>query len=231
MRCKESFAATMEKEERCSPDYPQVLFRDLRRYAGYESKCDILGIGSGSGTAISALHKLGFKTFYCLEADEQQLQRTTDKFKSMTGYQARNIALNDWQAQKQRVDLAIVCSTPVFHMLENGCEKLYQTLKPGGTLAMCLAHELPDPLDDAKQSQDIHDDGTLPSPSSIIHAVEPFQRRIDSYKYTMEKEGRFQNVTVIEYRWDVHVDERGSAVKTQRLAALIAGVKPKNESL
>ncbi|SFS41218.1 class I SAM-dependent methyltransferase [Paenibacillus sp. 453mf] len=197
MENKETFNYIVNEYERFRPVYPKEMFNDIADYSSLKQGQKILEIGCGTGQATGGFVAKGFTDITCVELGDQLAQFTAEKFKGYPSVKVIHTAFEDWNGEGSPFDLAI--SGTAFHFIapEFGYRRVWELLKPTGSMAFFWTVHVP-MYDDLHQEIRLHyrdlaphlNDAALPSPEEIIED----RRRIT------DKSGLFKNLLVKEYK-------------------------------
>lgn len=199
-RLRATFEEVPELYDRARPVYPDELFDDLVALARLGEQARILEIGCGTGQATLPLARRGF-AITCVELGEQLARvarRKTDAFSKVEIVSAN---FETWKPPQEPFD-AVVAFT-AFHWLDPDLryEKSGRVLREGGVLAVVgTQHVWPEGGDPfwAEVQEDY--DAVAPDADN---RPPPLPDSVPDLAAEIEASGRFENVAVLRYQWDV----------------------------
>lgn len=121
------------------PTYSEELFEDIIGYGELNNSKSALEIGIGTGQATLPILEAGCSVT-AIELGEDLARYVKEKFSSFRNFEVKNIGFEDFISDKNQYDL--VYSATAFHWIpeEVGFKKVYDLLKPGGTIALFWNH-------------------------------------------------------------------------------------------
>lgn len=121
------------------PTYSEELFKDIIDYGELNNSKSALEIGIGTGQATLPILEAGCSVT-AIELGEDLARYVKEKFSSFRNFEVQNIGFEDFISDKNQYDL--VYSATAFHWIPEdiGFEKVYDLLKPGGTIALFWNH-------------------------------------------------------------------------------------------
>jgi SAM-dependent methyltransferase len=199
-RLRTTFEEVAELYERARPVYPAQLFDELVALAQLPAGARIVEIGCGTGQATLPLAERGFHVT-CIELGSQLAAIARRKLASFPEVEIVNASFETWQPSEAGFD-AVVAFT-AFHWVdpELRYEKSARLLREGGALAVVATHHVLSEDGDEffTEVQEDHDAvfppderGPMPRPDAVRDLGEE-----------IEASGRFRNVAVRRYPWDV----------------------------
>ena len=135
MDLRKTFNQDVENYDRWRPKYCPELFEKITRAAQLqEGKC-ALEIGSGTGQATEPILKTGCQVL-AVELGEDLAAYTAEKFKRWQNFAVFQGEFEQYPSRENSMNL--VFSATAFHWIaeEVGYPKVFQLLKPGGTIAL-----------------------------------------------------------------------------------------------
>ena len=121
------------------PTYSEELFKDIIDYGELNNSKSSLEIGIGTGQATLPILEAGCSV-RAIELGEDLARYVKEKFSSFRNFEVQNIGFEDFISDKNQYDL--VYSATAFHWIPEdiGFKKVYDLLKPGGTIALFWNH-------------------------------------------------------------------------------------------
>jgi len=200
-RLRTTFEEAPELYERARPVYPSELFDDLVSLAGLEAGARVLEIGCGTGQATVPLAERGFEVL-CIELGEQLAARARANLAGFSNVDVVNATFEEWEPGGDLGFDAVVAFT-AFHWIdpEARYEKAARLLRPGGSLAIVeTQHVLPDGGDPFWVEVQDDYDAVVPSDEN---RPPPRPEDVGDLRAEVEADGRFGDVEVRRYLWDV----------------------------
>ena len=199
-RLRTAFEEVAELYDRARPVYPDALFDDLAALGRLDAGARVLEIGCGTGQATRPLAQRGFE-ITAVELGEQ-----------LAGIARRNLAdyanveivvanFETWQPAVKPFD-AVVAFT-AFHWIDPDVryEKPASLLRVGGALAVVSTqHVWPAGGDPFWAEVQADYDAVAPDPAN---AAPPSPEDVPDLTAEIEASGRFENVAVRRYVWDI----------------------------
>lgn len=121
------------------PTYSEELFKDIIDYGQLNNSKSALEIGIGTGQATLPILKSGSKVT-AIELGENLATYVKKKFSTFNNFEVENLDFESFNSGENQYDL--VYSATAFHWIpeEVGFNKVYDLLKPGGTIALFWNH-------------------------------------------------------------------------------------------
>lgn len=121
------------------PTYSEELFKDIIDYGELNNSKIALEIGIGTGQATLPILEAGCSVT-TIELGEDLARYVKEKFSSFKNFEVQNIDFEDFISDKNQYDF--VYSATAFHWIPEdvGFKKVYDLLKPGGTIALFWNH-------------------------------------------------------------------------------------------
>lgn len=143
MKTKTELRLTFNEDEdnydRFRPTYVPELFRDIAHYAKIDQTKKVLEIGVGTGQATLPFLLTGCQ-LTGIELGDRLAAFTRQKFSDYPNFSIINTAFEDVIIKPDTYDL--IYSATAFHWIDEnfGYPKVFNSLKPGGTLALFWNH-------------------------------------------------------------------------------------------
>lgn len=181
------------------PGYPRELFADIIEFSSIHKNSSILEIGCGTGQATQGFVDFGYKNITCVELGKNLADFTAEKYKDEPAIRVHNASFEEWDSKNLEFDVAI--SATAFHFInpQIGYPKVFDLLKPNGTMAFfwTVHVQVYDDLHNkirelyAKYAPGL-DDSIKPTPSKVI----------ENTFNTINSAGLFKFIEIKEYMWD-----------------------------
>lgn len=141
------FNEDVSNYDKYRPTYSEDLFKDIISYAELNDLKNALEIGIGTGQATLPILKTGCNVT-AIELGENLAQYVKQKFSSFSNFEVKNIDFENFTTDKNQYD--IIYSATAFHWIPEdvGFKKVYDLLKPGGTIALFWNHPFVNREDD-----------------------------------------------------------------------------------
>ena len=145
MELKAIFDEAANNYDKWRPQYCEELFEDIIKYSGLDNKKNAVEIGCGTGQATEPILRTGC-SLTAVEYGKNLADFTRKKFEKYDDFRVQNIGFEEFECENNSVDL--VYSATAFHWIpeEIGYKKVYDMLKPGGTIAVFWNKPFPDKL-------------------------------------------------------------------------------------
>jgi SAM-dependent methyltransferase len=199
-RRRASFDGVAELYDRARPGYPEPLFDDLVSLGRLPAGSRVLEIGCGPGQATLPLAQRGLRLL-CVELGPRLAALTRRKTEAWPDVEVVNADFETWEPDEDGFD-GIVSFT-AFHWIEpeTRYEKTARLLREGGALAVAstkhVALETSDPFWAEVQADY---DAVLPDDDN---GPPPRPEDAGDRSEEIGASGRFRNVAVRRYLWDV----------------------------
>lgn len=130
------------------PTYVPELFEEIIRYCALGKKARALEIGIGTGQATEPILKTGCHVT-AIELGENLWRYVRTKFRQLQNFEALHLDFVNFEDDFNAYDL--IYSATAFHWIppEIGYRRVYDLLKPGGTVALFWNHPFVNRADDA----------------------------------------------------------------------------------
>ncbi len=194
------FEQVPELYDRARPVYPPEVFDDIVTLAGLDEGARVLEIGCGTGQATLPLAERGFEVT-CIELGEQLAAVARRKLAPFANVKIVNANFETWESAGERFD-AVVAFT-AFHWLDPDAryEKTAGILDDGGTLSVVgTQHVWPEGGDPFWAEVQADYDAVAPDPNN---EPPPRPEAVGDLSGGIKASGRFENVAVRRYVWDV----------------------------
>lgn len=138
-----TFDTVAETYEKMRPGYPEELYKDIFQMMPLNRYCNAVEIGIGGGQATLPILKTGCNVI-AVEYGKNFTELCAEKFKEYPNFSAVNMKFEDFDYEKESLDL--IYSASAFHWIpeEIGYPKVFQMLKHGGVFARFSNHPYKD---------------------------------------------------------------------------------------
>ncbi|TGC62283.1 SAM-dependent methyltransferase [Salmonella enterica subsp. enterica serovar Wilhelmsburg] len=129
------------------PRYSSELFKDIIAYAALDDANNVLEIGIGTGQATLPILQTGCKV-RAIDIGDDLVKFSKRKFSDFPSFEVEHIDFESFVASANNYDL--IYSATAFHWVDQdtGFKKIYNLLKPGGTVALFWNHPFVSRKDD-----------------------------------------------------------------------------------
>lgn len=141
-----TFNEDAQNYDNARPSYPSEIYNDIFDYSKINDKSKCLEIGIGTGQATIPFLKKGCSVT-AIELGINLSNFVANKYKQYDNFSVINDDFMDCKLPENHYDL--VYSATAFHWLpDEAYKKIFNLLKPNGTIALFWNHPFPNRLDD-----------------------------------------------------------------------------------
>ncbi len=209
-RLRTTFESAADLYQQARPEYPEALYDALIAAAELEAGDRLLEVGCATGKATLPLARRGFR-ITCVELGGALAARARRNLAAFPAVEVVESSFEAWEpASGDPFDL--VFAATAWHWIDPVVryERAWECLRPGGHLALWTAsHVFPEGGDPFfAEIQEVYDEigEGLPADGS---AAQPRPGRLPDEREEIERSGRFEDVVVRHFDWEVSYDADG----------------------
>jgi SAM-dependent methyltransferase len=202
-RLRRTFDAAAGTYQQARPEYPAELYDALAGAAGLRPGDRLLEIGCATGISTIPLARRGMR-ITCVEPGPAL---AAEARRNLAGFPDVEVVTADFEAWPPAGDYDLVFAATAWHWIDPaaGFDRAWALLRPGGHLAVWeQVHVIPydgDPF--FGELQEVYDEISEPLPDGW---VTPRPGELTGLRAEMEASGRFTDVAVSQYDWEIRYD-------------------------